>query len=378
MKRNGREPACATRVMNALFERGDLVRAGDLNTASTPQPAAGVFGGLKASLGRYLWSGPASDLPGPEDGLVSTAALSAACERANALLGPIATSEIHTVKSFADALTGGNERDAEAVIASLAAAGSASILHAPATADSEALRGVRLGKGAPAPADTGLLRTKHARERLQKVAAHLAADAEAARVEAVAAAKRGDRAAALVKVQRKTALEKKLAGTRGTLSRLTDVLHAVDEAESNKEAVGALEVGMDALRLTNEGGVTADRIDDIAANFDEEMAKQQDMRVALEQLATSNEVDNAAFEDELDALMREDALNDPSLNVPAEKPGEAVAAAEAAAAEKSAAEKEAEAELEKLLAEAGVEGLPVPGAVGDGEKEGGRIAAPLP
>lgn len=362
MKRMGREPFCGNAVIAELYRRGDLTRADTIKvpgveaTATAPTPSSGVLSSLRSSLGRYLWTTPrAATAPGAEDAVVPTAALSRAAEAAKELVGSIATAEIHTIHSFAERLTGGNERDAEAVAAHLESIGRATVLFTEATEENPVpVAGVRLGAGPPTQADRGLLQTKAVHERIERAAQQYEAEAEKAKQEAVAAAKGGDKKGAIEFIQRKSKMEKKLANNRATLRKLGDVLMAVDETESNREAVAALETGMNALRkATAAGGVNAERVDNVATDLDELLAEQEDMRIAIGQIQVDNEAESAMMEAELDRLMEEDHMSElsrPDLEVPTTKPGAAVAPGEQARAEELA-----EMELAELLGEKVVE-----------------------
>lgn len=224
------------------------------------------------------------------------------------LAGPVASADIHTVKTFAASITAGNTRDAEAVISQMVAKGNAAVLFTDVTKDNPVpIMGVKLGKGNAKPADKGVLQTKAALERMEKMAAHLEVAVAAEKTAAVEAASAGNRQDALSKLRKKKLLETKLNGARSAALKLSDVIMAVDEAESNKEAVLALETGMDSLRLATEDGVTADRVDAVAADFDEAIADQQDVRTALQQLNDGAVEDTAELENELDLMLNEEA-----------------------------------------------------------------------
>lgn len=307
-------------MIEELFKRGDVVSANTLKAPSTSSQPSYSIGALKSTIGSYLWGSTKPKALSLDDPIVPVAALKAVAQRASTLSGPTAIGDIHTVKTFAEDLTAGNARDAEAVISHLVSKGDATALFTdPTKEDPDPILGVKLGKGSTNPADKGVLRTKAALERMEKVCVHLDGAVETEKEAAVAAAKSGNKSEALARLKKKKALEAKLVGARATASKLSDVLMAVDEAESNREAVSALETGMSSLKTATEGGVTADRVDSVAADFDEMLAEQQDVRHALEQLNQDSIGDNAVLEQELEDLVSDEAKppivsNQPSLS----------------------------------------------------------------
>lgn len=346
LKHNGREASSAMKVITELYRRGDIVQANKLKPPSKKGGAStSTFGAIRSTLSAYIWGSGKGDEPGLDDSIVAVAALKAAAGRATSLTGPTTTAEIHTVKTFAAAITADNTRDAEAVIAHMVGQGVASALYTDVDEDNaEPVLGVKLGKARPIDADKGVLRTKAALERMEDMAAHLDASVTAEQSAAVAAAKSGDKGAALARLRKKKVLDAKLASARSAASKLGDVLMAVDEAESNREAVSALETGMSSLKSATKDGVTADRIDAVASEFDDAMAEQQDVRLAFEQLNMDTSGTDAVLEEELNELMEAGTKTDePKAEVRKES------------TETSKVADEAEAELAKLLAE-----LPMP------------------
>lgn len=340
LKHDGREPSAGRAVINELLKRGDVVRADTLTLAPGAAPTVG--GGITATLSRYIWGAPAPAALGMDDPIVPTAALEAVAARVKDRMGgPVSSDDIHTVESFAKELTSRNTRDAEAVISHLASQGSATILHSDPTPDNKTpLAGFKFGSAPPTEADKGILQTKAALQRMEVLAAHLETSVAAETAAATAAARSGNKADALSRLRKKKLLDNKLAGARASVLKLTDVLMAVDEAASNKEAVQALEIGMDSLRAATANGVTAERLDAIATDYAEHTADQEDIRVALQQLNQdpSGVNDTAAEEAELAAIMA------------AEESGHSLVVPEAAV-EGSAEE---EAELAKIMAELGI------------------------
>lgn len=319
LKHNGTEPSAGVRVIEELYNRGDIVSADSLKAPSNSTQSSYSLSSLKTTVGSYLWGSAKPKAPALDDPIVPVAALKAVAQKASTLSGPTASGDIHTVKTFADDLTAGNTRDAEAVIAHIVSKGEAIALFTdPTTEDPDPILGVKLGRGSANPADKGVLRTKAALEKMEKVSSHLDHAVEAEREAAVAAAKAGNKSDALSRLKKKKALEAKLNGARATATKLSDVLMAVDEAESNREAVSALETGMSSLKTATEGGVTADRVDAVAADFDEMLAEQQDVRHALEQLNQGPiGADEALLEQELEELVAGE--QEPSA-IPTEKP----------------------------------------------------------
>lgn len=308
LKHNGTEPSAGVRVIEELFRRGDVVSADTLKAPSTTSQSAYSIGALRSSIGSYFWGSTKPQAPTLDDPIVPVAALKAVAQRASTLSGPTAIGDIHTVKTFAEGLTAGSARDAEAVIAHMVSQGDATALFTdPTKEDPDPVLGVKLGKGSTSPADKGVLRTKAALERMEKVCAHLDVAVQAEKEAAVASAKSGNKSDALARLKKKKALEMKLVGSRATASKLSDVLMAVDEAESNREAVAALETGMSSLKAATESGVTADRVDAVAADFDEMLADQQDVRHALGQLNQDSVGDQALLEQELEDLVSGEA-----------------------------------------------------------------------
>lgn len=311
LKHDGREPASAMKVINELFKRGDIVRADTLKPPSKESATAAStysLSSVRASLSSYIWGSGKPSAPGLDDPIVPVEALKAAAARAAALSGPMATADIHTVKTFAAAVNNGCKRDAEAVIAHLVTEGGAAALFTDSTEESpEPVLGVRLGRGHASPSDKGVLHTKAALERMEDKESHLTVAIDAERDAAKAAAKAGNKAEALNRLRKKKVLESKLASTRSAATKLSDVLMAVDEAESNRDALVALETGISSLKVATDGGVTADRIDSVAADFDEMMAAQDDARMAFEQITADSAGNEAVLEAELDALMEKKA-----------------------------------------------------------------------
>lgn len=304
------------KIIAELFKRGDVVSAASLKVPDASSGASvSAFGTIRSAFNRYLWS-PKTELPSLDDPIVPVAALKAAADRAAALKGPVASSDILTVRAFAEEVTAGNTRDAEAVISHLVSKGNATVLYTDPTPESPVPTfGVKLGDNAASPADKGVLQTKAALERMEKLSAHLEEGVAAEKAAATVAAKAGNKADALARLRKKNLLETKLTGARSAALKLHDVVMAVDEAASNKEAVLALETGMDSLRLATANGVTADRVDAVASNFDEMLAEQQDVRVALGQLNHDAIGEDAELQAELDELL------DDEKTEPAKKDG---------------------------------------------------------
>lgn len=305
LKHNGTEPSSGMRVVEELFKRGDIVSADTLKAPSTNTQSSYSLGTLRSTLGSYIWGSAKPTAPSFDDRIVPVAALKIVAERASTLSGPIVSADIHTVKSFADTLTASNTRDAEAVIAHLVSKGEATAVFTdPTREDPDPVLGVRIGKKSETASDKAVLRTKAALERMEKVSSHLEDSIEVEKKAAVAAAKSGNKSEALSRLKKKNALEAKLAGTRATATKLSGVLMGVDEAESQRDAISALETGMSSLRMVTEGGITADRVDAVAADYDEILAGQQDVRHALGQLnQDSSGIDMESLEEELHDLM---------------------------------------------------------------------------
>jgi Snf7 len=380
LKHEGREPSAGRAVIEELFRRGDIVRASPLpvptSAPATTSPLS--LSGVKSVLSSYIWGTSAPAVPSLDDPIVPTAALAAVAARAKDRLGgPVTSDDIHTVQSFADELTAGSTRDAEAVIAALVAKKSAAVIYTDATPDQpEPLVGFKFGGNAPTAADKGILQTKAALHRMEQLAIHLDKGVLQETAAATLAARAGNKAEALARLRKKKLLDNKLAGARASVHKLTDVLMAVDEAASNKEAVQALEIGMDSLRVANENGVSAERVDAIAADYADAVADQDDVRTALQQLNISPDGENdlAAEEAELDAMLAAET---------ASKVGSAggLGVAELAAED---------AEMERIMAELGIEkhdiaNLPVPPSPEEAPqadqdvakwKNAGRVAAP--
>lgn len=295
------------KVITELFNRGDIVRADSLKPPS--QNAGGSsysLSTIRTTLSSYIFGSNAEAAPSLDDPIVPVAALKAAAERASSLSGPMASADIHTVKTFATAITNDNVRDAEAVIAHIVQKGDASVLFTDVTKENpEPILGVKLGKTKPVSGDKGVLHTKAALDRMEEMASHLETSVESEKQAAMHAAKSGNKAEALTKLRKKKVLETKLASARAAGAKLSEVLMAVDEAESNREAVVALETGMASLKSVTADGVTADRIDSVAADFDELIGDQQDVRVAFEQLNMDAMGNDAVLEAELEDLVNE-------------------------------------------------------------------------
>eukprot|EP00178_Gracilaria_changii_P015118 TRINITY_DN423_c0_g1_i1.p1 TRINITY_DN423_c0_g1~~TRINITY_DN423_c0_g1_i1.p1 ORF type:complete len:453 (-),score=101.15 TRINITY_DN423_c0_g1_i1:6980-8338(-) len=307
LKHNGREPSSGLRIMRQLFQKGDIVSADTLKPPSKESTARSGYtlSSLKQTIGSYIWSSKKPEAPDLDDPIVPVAALKAAAARLSSYSdGPMASTEIHTVKSLASAVTERNTRDAEAIISYLVSKNEAVPLFTePSPEHPEPVLGVKFGKQKVNPSDKGVLRTKAALEHMEQQSSHLE-KAIAKEIEAATrAAKTGNKAEALTRLRKKKVLEAKLTGARSAAAKLSDVLLAVDEAESNKEAVLALETGMESLKLVNENGVTADRVDNVAADFKELMEDQSDVRLALEQLGQESAADDAVLEEELELLV---------------------------------------------------------------------------
>lgn len=306
LKHNGTEPSSGARVIEELFKRGDVVSADTLKApASTPSKSSYSFGAVRATLSSFIWGPKKAATLDLDDPIVPIAALKSVAQRVSRLSGPVATADIYTVKTFAAEITGDNTRDAEAVIAHIVSRGEATPLFTtPTKDDPEPVLGVKLGSASATQADRDVLRTKAALERMTKLSTHLKDSIEAEETAAVLAAKAGNKAEALLRMKKKKGLEAKLTGARAAATKLEAVVMAVDEAESNREAVAALETGMASLKTVTADGVTADRVDAVAADFDEMLSEQQEVRTALEQL--NQDVlgpDEADLEKELEAMM---------------------------------------------------------------------------
>lgn len=306
LKHNGTEPFSGTRVIEELFKRGDIVSADTLKapTATTPRSSYS-FTSLRSTVTSYIWGPPKPPALALDDPIVPVAALKSLAERVSCLSGAVATADIYTVKTFAEQITAGNVRDAEAVIAHVVSKGDATTLFTlPTKEDPDPVLGVKLGKASATQADRDVLRTKAALERMERLSTHLEESISAEKEAAVAAAKSGNKADALARLKKKKGLEGKLTGARAAATKLSAVLMAVDEAESNREAVAALETGMASLKTATADGVTADRVDAVAADFDEMLAEQQEVRTALEQLNQDMlGPDVAELEEELESMM---------------------------------------------------------------------------
>jgi len=276
------------------------------------------------------------------------------CEKASGLVGPFVTAEIHTLKSLANACTAGNERDAAAVAVHLVSQKKATILRIIGDNNAEVI-GVRIGSGNASDADKSLLQTKAAKERLYDLSNHLNSEIALEKTRAVEAAKAGDKATALVHVQRKTQCEKKLKGVRASLKKLGDVLMAVDDAENNRETVNALKTAMETLKtVTEDSDINADTVDDVGMQLDELMGKQEDLKLALNQIGEASAAEEAHYDEELLKLLKEDTLQDlESVKVPDTAP--AVDAGAAAEKHKSQEESALDEELAKLMAESAID-----------------------
>lgn len=310
-KHAGREPRAGRAIIEELFRRGDIVRADSLNLESTnnTNSSASLFSiaGVRAAVSRLIWSPPPPTPPGLDDPIVPFAALEAVAARAKERLGgPVSSDDIHTVQSLANDLTNGNTRDAEAVISHFVSKNIASTMYSsPSPENPTPVVGFKMGSDAPTEADKGILQTKAALQRMEHLASHLEKSVALETQAATTAARNGNKAEALSRLRKKKLLDTKLAGARASAHKLTDVLMAVDEAASNKEAVQALEIGMESLRAATADGVTADRIDAIASDFAGHAAEQEDVRVALQQLNQIPQDDEqyAAEEAELNAML---------------------------------------------------------------------------
>eukprot|EP00177_Eucheuma_denticulatum_P003264 GFKZ01005899.1.p1 GENE.GFKZ01005899.1~~GFKZ01005899.1.p1 ORF type:complete len:468 (-),score=108.01 GFKZ01005899.1:425-1828(-) len=316
LKHNGTEPSAGIRVIEELFKRGDIVSADTLKApTATTSPSSYSFSSIRSTLSSYIWGPSKPPALALDDPIVPVAALKAVADRVSSLSGAVATADIYTVKTFADQLTAGSVRDAEAVIAHVVSNGHATTLFTlPTKEDPDPVLGVKLGKASATQADRDVLRTKAALERMERLSTHLEESIEAEKEAAVAAAKSGNKADALARLKKKKGLEGKLTGARAAATKLGAVLMAVDEAESNREAVAALETGMASLKTATADGVTADRVDAVAADFDEMLAEQQEVRTALEQL--NQDVlgpDEAELEEELESMMAAKPEKDSTL-----------------------------------------------------------------
>lgn len=340
LKHEGREPSAGRAVLEELFRRGDITRAESLAVhPETAEAPSGYGSAVRSTLSKYLWGSSAKPTPpGIDDPIVPVAALAAAASKAKDQLGgPVSTDDIHTVQSFAGEFTARNTRDAEAVISYLITEKSASALVGDPTPENKAgITGFKFGMAPPTDADRGILQTKAALQRMEELSAHLEKSVAQETAAATSAAKAGNKGDALARLRKKKLLENKLSGARASVHKLTDVLLAVDEAASNKEAVEALEIGMGSLRAANENGVSAARVDAIAADYAEHTADQEDIRVALDQLNQPEGNDYAAEEAELAAIMAAEEGGH-KLSVP-EVQGSA----------------EEEEELNKIMAELGI------------------------
>lgn len=306
LKHNGTEPSSGVRVIEELFKRGDIVSANSLKApTSAPPKSSYSLSTVRATLSSYIWGSKQAPTLGLDDPIVPITALKSFAQRVSRLSGPVATADIYTVKTFAAEITGDNTRDAEAVIAHIVSKGEATVLFTtPTKDDPEPVLGVKLGRAAATQADRDVLRTKAALERMTKLSKHLKDSVEAEETAAVLAAKAGNKAEALLRMKKKKGLEAKLTGARAAATKLETVVMAVDEAESNREAVAALETGMASLKTVTADGVTADRVDAVAADFDEMLTEQQEVRTALEQLNQNVlDPDEADLEKELEAMM---------------------------------------------------------------------------
>lgn len=332
------------RVITELFKRGDIVSADTLKPPSAEAANQSAFSAasIRSTLAGYIWGSKKPSPPGLDDPIVPLAAMKAATSRAESLAGPIASADIQTVKSFANAVTAENTRDAEAVIGYLISNTNATALFTEPTKENpDPVLGVKLGKVTVNQADRGVLRTKAALENMEQLSFHLETAIATEKEAATQAAKLGNKPEALSRLRKKKVLEAKLTGAKSAATKLADVLMAVDEAESNKEAVLALETGMSSLRLATENGVTVDRVDAVAADYKELMAGQEDARLALEQLGQDTAGDDALLEEELEGLLSQEEPQRPA-EILAKPPVKTLA-------------DEAEEELAKLL-----ENLPVP------------------
>lgn len=324
LKLRGREPRAGAAVVAALVARGDFVLAPRLEVEDV-----GVLGRIKG----LVW-GKAS--VGMDDEVVSSAAVEAVAARAKDVLGgPVSSDDIHTVRSFARELTGGRERDAEAVIAKLAARKEAVVLRIEG--ENGPVYGMKFGAVKASTADEGVLQTKAALGRMEVLVEHLEESVDREKAAATALARKGDKAGALARLRKTKLLGNKLAGARATVHKLTDVLMSVDEAATQQDSVQALEIGMESLRVATATGVSAERVDAIAADYAEHTGNQEDVRAALQQLNTDPVMggDTAEEEAELAAMM---AAEDGAF--------------EEAPVKGSAEE---EAELDRIMTELGIE-----------------------
>jgi Snf7 len=356
LKHEGREPSAGLVVIAELFRRGDVIRADSLTVPASPAAAAAStstsslsMARVKSALSGYIWGSSTPRPPSLDDPIVPTAALALVASRAKDHLGgPVSSDDIHTLQSFAEELTNGSTRDAEAVIAHLVSKRSAAVLYTEPTAEQPVpVVGFKFGGNVPNAADKGILQTKAALHRMEQLTAHLERGVFHETQAATVAARAGNKAEALARLRKKKLLDNKLAGARASVHKLSDVLMAVDEAASNKDAIQALEIGMDSLRVANANGVSAERVDAIAADYAEAVADQDDIRTALQQLNVTpeGEDDLAAEEAELNAMMAAEAAGYKL---------DGMASVEAGASASGAAAVSEDAEMERIMAELGI------------------------
>lgn len=106
-----------------------------------------------------------------------------------------------------------------------------------------------------------MLKPKVVLERVEETVGHLSVAVKSEKAQEKELAIKGGKKVALDNLRKKKVLDAKLASARSALSKLGDMMMAVEEAESNNEVVSALEIDMEILKIVTKDGVTAEGVE---------------------------------------------------------------------------------------------------------------------
>jgi len=176
------------------------------------------------------------------------------------------------------------------------------------------LFGTKKKKPAPKLADS-IQKLREASDNMDKREKHLVKLMEQALQEAKKKSKAKDKRGALFHLKRKKMYEKQVDQIYGKKSNIETQIMALEAASNNKEVLGAMRVGADALRAAVKD-TDVEKVDDVMDTISESMAMADELGEAMSQSigpALDEEELNAELAEMESEMMDEDLLAAPSV-----------------------------------------------------------------
>ncbi|XP_063852722.1 charged multivesicular body protein 7-like isoform X1 [Scylla paramamosain] len=142
---------------------------------------------------------------------------------------------------------------------------------------------------------------REARERVERSLKALEEEREALRCQAKIALSRGAKTEALFLLRRKKRVDKSVVTQLGVLENLVSWQHHLDDVETNRQVLGALKGGVEALRTALAGDTSPDAAATTLDDLQQVLEECEDLNA----LVSSNPVaeDLTGLEDELEGLL---------------------------------------------------------------------------